>query len=178
MLNAFLATGTALLRQRLPAASAVIIYTVSFPIENLHYPRHPFKDAEKWCREFRDLPSSSRHCIAFFQRKSLVAIQSLPSPRTAVFRAQRKYFSSRHILSTHQKHLRFIGKGFHCVYGACWKFPSKAFSFLPPYRCLSSRLLQVVYYSLLQLVESFVIHHFSANLFPHFAKAFPSSSSL
>ena len=119
MLNAFLATGKALLRHRLPAASEVIIYTVSLPIENLQIPTNPAKDAEKWCRELRDLPSSYSHCIAFFQRNSLVAIQSLPSPRTAVFRAQRKYFRSRHILSTHQKHLSFIGKGFQCVFGAC-----------------------------------------------------------
>jgi len=33
MLNAFLATGKALLRHRLPAARTVIIYTVSSPIE-------------------------------------------------------------------------------------------------------------------------------------------------
>ena len=62
MLNAFLATGKALLRHRLPAASEVIIYTVSLPIENLQIPTNPAKDAEKWCREFRDLPSSFSHC--------------------------------------------------------------------------------------------------------------------
>jgi len=111
-------SGKALLRQRPPAAKAVIIYTVSFPIENLHYPRHPFKDAEKWCRKFRDLASSYSHCIAFFQRISVVAIQSLSSPRTVVFHTEENCFRSRHIFTTHQKHLSFIGYGFQCVYGA------------------------------------------------------------
>jgi len=50
MLNAFLATGEALLRHRLPAARAVIIYTVSLPIENQQFPSSPVKDAVKWCR--------------------------------------------------------------------------------------------------------------------------------
>jgi len=111
MLNAFLSFGQALRSHRLPAARAVIIYTVSSPIENLQIPTNPAKDAEKWCREFRDLPRSYSHCIAFFQRKSLVAIQSLSSPHTVVFHTEENCFRSRHIFTTYQKHLSLIGKG-------------------------------------------------------------------
>ena len=102
------------------------------------------------------------------------AVYSVPSPRTAVLQAEENCFSLRIIFSTHQKHLRFIGYGFQCVYGAWWKFQPKAFSFRPPYRCLSHRLLQFRLGSRFSHLDSDDKHHFPASLFPPFAIAFPS----
>ena len=79
-------------------------------------PHHPFKGCRKIVQTISGFIQFLQplYCCLLVPERSrrILAIQSLPSPRTAVFRAQRKYFSSHHILSTHQKHFSFIGKGF------------------------------------------------------------------
>ena len=104
MLNAFLATGTALLLQLPPAASAVIIYTVSIPIENLQIPTNPAKDAEKWCREFRDLSSAYSHCIAAYWFLSAVegyCQYSRFRHRAQQYYRQKKILCQPHIFPAH-----------------------------------------------------------------------------
>ena len=89
MLNAFLATGTALLLQLLPAASAVIIYTVSSLIHNLHYPRHPFIGVQKMVYSFSLFPvPPANHCQkkSLEKEKDFLVIGQLPVPRTVVSR--------------------------------------------------------------------------------------------
>ena len=82
-------------------------------------------------------------CLLVPERsRRILAIQSLPSPRTAVLQAEENCFIHSNILSTHQKHLSFIGRGFQCVYGACWKRQDKAFSFSIPYHCLCSHFFR------------------------------------
>ena len=50
-------------------------------------------------------------CLLVPERsRRILAIQSLPSPRTVVFHTEVNTFGSRNIFTTHQKHFSFIGK--------------------------------------------------------------------
>ena len=46
------------------------------------------------------------------KEKDFLVIGQLPVPRTVVLQAEENCFIHSNILSTHQKHLSFIGKGF------------------------------------------------------------------
>jgi len=54
------------LRHRLPAAGAVIIYTVIPPIDSLHYPHHPAKDAEKMVQSVSGFAKFLQPLYCFF----------------------------------------------------------------------------------------------------------------
>jgi len=116
MLNAFLLFGRSPHKPPPPSRQDSYNLEDNLPNRRPSNPRHPAKDAQKMVQKVSALASSSSILILqqislLFQR-SACSIGTLPSPRTAVLRSGKNYFSPTFIFSTHQNTLFSLAKIF------------------------------------------------------------------
>ena len=131
MLNGSRATGTALLRPRFPTARAVIIYTVSLPIENLHYPRHPFKDAEKMVQSVSGFAKFLQplYCFSSAEKFSGNTVASV-TPHSSIPGAKKILYQPPYSQHT-PKTLEFHRQRFSVCFWRVLKIPKQGI-FCPP----------------------------------------------